>query len=163
MYTLKDIVSIIPFDKVWEKIVLHYSDKMEREVKDIQNDFRVLYEKLHNVDSKINHSNMVIYIDAFETDEDDEPVYQSTFNENNKNLYFDVSGRDDEHNGYSLVGNNFNEWLNFYIDSDTLNFMSVESILAHCLWEMTYFGYGNFDNELKKRTLNWGPFVLNWN
>ncbi|MFF2448332.1 DUF6557 family protein [Neobacillus sp. NPDC058068] len=154
MNTLKDLVSTTPFDKVWEKIILHYSDRMEREIKDIQNDFRVLYEKLHNVELKDNHSNMVIYINAFETDENDESVFQSSFDENNQNLYFDVSGRDDEHIGYSLVGNNFNEWLNFYIDSDTLNSMSFESILAHCLWEMTYFGYDNFDNELKKRTLN---------
>jgi hypothetical protein len=154
MNTLKDLVSITPFDKVWGKIILHYSDRMEREIKDIQNDFIVLYEKLHNVELKDNLSNMFIYINAFETDEDDEPVYQPSFDENNQNLYFDVSGRDDEHIGYSLVGNNFNEWLSFYIDSDTLNSMSFESILAHCLWEMTFFGYDNFDNEMNKGTIN---------
>jgi hypothetical protein len=154
MNTLKDLVSITPFDKVWGKIILHYSDRMEREIKEIQNDFIVLYEKLHNVELKDNLSNMFIYINAFETDEDDEPVYQPSFDENNQNLYFDVSGRDDEHIGYSLVGNNFNEWLSFYIDSDTLNSMSFESILAHCLWEMTFFGYDNFDNEMNKGTIN---------
>ena len=70
-----------------------------------------------------------------------------SFDENNNSLYFDVSGRVDEHIGYSLVGNNFNEWLGFYIDQETINLMSFENILAHCLWEMTYFGYDNFDSE----------------
>lgn len=139
MNTLKDLVLLTPFDKVWEKIALHYPNRIEE-------DIRVLYKKLHIIDLKDNHSNVFIYINTFENDE---PVFQSSFDENNKNLYFDVSGRDDEHIGYSLVGSNFNEWLNFYIDSDTLNSMSVESILAHCLWEMTYFGYDNFDNEYK--------------
>ncbi|MFJ6209216.1 DUF6557 family protein [Lysinibacillus sp. NPDC092081] len=145
MNTLKDLVLLTPFDKVWEKIVLHYPNRIEE-------NFRVLYEKLHIIDLKDNYSNLFIYINAFENDENDEndePVFQSSFDENNKSLYFDVSGRDDDHIGYSLVGNSFNEWLNFYIDSDTLDSMSVESILAHCLWEMTYFGYDNFDNEYK--------------
>ncbi|PLT31084.1 DUF6557 family protein [Peribacillus deserti] len=147
MTTLKDLVLLSPFNEVWEKIVLHYSNRIERKIEYIQADFRELYKKLHYAGLKENHSNMFIYIDAFETDENDEPVWIKSFDENNKDLYFDVSGRDDEHIGYSLVGYNFNEWLNFYIDSDTLHSMSAESLLAHCLWEMTFGGYDKFDNE----------------
>jgi hypothetical protein len=145
MITLKQFLLLTPFNKVWDKIVLHYSDSKVREIKSIQEDFRVLYEKLLNIDLKENETNMFIYINVFKNEENDEPVQQLSFDENNNNLYFDVSGRDDDHTGYSLVGCSFNEWLDFYIDKEMMKSMSTESIIAHCLWEMTLFGYDNFD------------------
>jgi hypothetical protein len=35
----------------------------------------------------------------------------------------------------------FEKWLGFYIDEDTLAKLSYPNIIAHCLMEMTFFGF----------------------
>ncbi|WP_374705392.1 DUF6557 family protein [Paenibacillus radicis (ex Gao et al. 2016)] len=61
-------------------------------------------------------------------------------------LCFDVCGKDDEWTGYSIASSKFTEWLGYYIDGKSLNAITVDSFVAHCLWEMTFY-YGFDDSK----------------
>jgi hypothetical protein len=42
---------------------------------------------------------------------------------------------------YTLSLENWNYWLNCVIDEQTEKDFKFEEIIAHCLWDMTFFGY----------------------
>lgn len=82
-----------------------------------------------------------IYITAFKEGEDGDTYFISNFNEDDNLLYYDVSGGDDENDVYGLEACSFESWLSFYIDQETLDRFTNPNIIAHCLWEMTFFGF----------------------
>lgn len=69
--------------------------------------------------------------------------------------YEDVSGvkhKGDESVGVSLTPRE--EWLGMEIQDDTLASYSPDEILAHCLWEMTFYGFTEGEVDEFKDFLN---------
>ncbi|MCG2790665.1 MAG: hypothetical protein L6305_02825 [Actinomycetia bacterium] len=57
---------------------------------------------------------------------------------------FDVFGitKDDE-NHYALEMTSWNEWLNFNVLDKSIEFYGAADVVAHALYEMTFFGYSS--------------------
>lgn len=137
MVTLKQLILETEYNNVWDCIIRHYEIKRKSSIKN----FKRLYKNLIELPSSENHNNMYIYINAFKDDGQGDSYCIENFDDNDVSLYFDVSGKDDAHCGYSLVASRFEDWLSFYIDDNTIAKLSYPSIIAHCLWEMTFFGF----------------------
>ena len=64
-------------------------------------------------------------------------------------FFFDVSGyKSKDSIVYSIAAASFTEFLQFQIDEDTLSKYSNETILAHCFYEITYYGFDDLDRKL---------------
>ncbi|MFX1254338.1 MAG: DUF6557 family protein [Promethearchaeota archaeon] len=44
------------------------------------------------------------------------------------------------------------EWLGLEIHPDTLNNFDFIDIIVHCLWEMTFHGYNQFQIQKERRS-----------
>lgn len=137
MITLKSLIEKTEYKLVYDCLMNHYKSMKETSVKK----FEILYEELLSTFPEINVDNMYIYINAFKDDEKCDSIYLDKFDENDNGIYFDVSGKDDNHCGYSIVASTFEGWLGYFVDDKTLNNMTYPNIIAHCLWEMTVFGF----------------------
>lgn len=133
-----ELIKKCTFEQVAEKLVLHY---------DIKNldEYRKLYSRLEKtVPNTV--SDFYIYISAFKSG-DLEDVYITDFDENDTSLYFDVCGyyKGSELEIYSVASSSFSEFTAFNVDDDTLSGYSYASIIAHCLYEITYYGFDDTD------------------
>lgn len=137
MTTFKDLFNETEFDKVWNVIEKHYINADKHSISDYKN----FFDKLITLCPSENKTNMFIYINVFMDDGNDDYYCPDSFDENDSELYFDVCGQDDAWCGYSLVASPFESWLGYYIDNETLHKLSCTSIVAHCIWEMTFFGF----------------------
>jgi len=133
---IKDILLSTDFEEVAHHITLHYgSEHIEK--------FRVLYDRLKNSDNKSSYNeNFSIMINAFRTNEEDESEFVESFSEDDTSLYFDVSAVNNDDNFlYSIVSIDKSEFSEYDISPDTLKNFSYSAILAHCLWEITFFSF----------------------
>lgn len=133
-----DLIKKCTFEQVAEKLMLHYN------VKDL-NEYRKLYSRLEKTKPD-SSSDFYIYISAFKSG-DMEDVYITDFDENDTSLYYDVSGyyKGSEFMIYSAASSSFSEFTAFNVDDDTLSGYSYASIIAHCLYEITYYGFDDTD------------------
>lgn len=133
---IKDILHITDFEEVARHITLHYGNQHIEE-------YRKLYDRLKNSDNKCPCSeNFSIIIQAFKENEQDEPEFTESFDENDTSLLFDVSAvNDNDDFFYSIVSINKLELPEYDILPDTLEHFSPPAILAHCLWEITFFSF----------------------
>ncbi|WP_432665923.1 DUF6557 family protein [Wukongibacter baidiensis] len=146
MSTLNDLIMNTDFQDVWKCLMRHYNIEDEKTI----HNFERLYGELVGFTPSFNDKNIYIYIKAFQEDEDGEAHCVDKFDENDMAIYFDVSGRDDKGEGYSLVAASFDEWLGYYICERTLKKLSYPNIIAHCLREMTFFGFEQeWDEDIK--------------
>ncbi|OQY36578.1 MAG: hypothetical protein B6229_09755 [Spirochaetaceae bacterium 4572_7] len=92
-------------------------------------------------------SKMMISIsEEFNKDFDDEP-------------YTSVSGKDISDNSnieYAIELVSWDEWLGMTLEDSSLKNYSHSDIIAHCIWEMTFYGFTNktvqsFKDELNRR------------
>ncbi|MGB7605361.1 MAG: DUF6557 family protein [Lutisporaceae bacterium] len=147
MVTFKQLIVETDFSKVWQFITRHYEIRKEISIDNFKDNYNDLYEKLSALAPTENTKNMYIYINVFKDDGNDDYYCPDSFEENNSELYFDVCGKDDELCGYSIVASSFEDWLSFYIDEKTLAKLSCPNIIAHCLLEMTFFGFEQTRDE----------------
>lgn len=54
---------------------------------------------------------------------------------------------------YGIEFNSREEWIGMHLTEDTLKNYSAEDIIAHCLWEMTFFGFTDSQVQKKKDDL----------
>jgi hypothetical protein len=109
--------------------------------------FEELIEKLLNIDLKsTTESGYVIYINVSnKNDEFAENPPKCKIEEYNSQLYFDVSAlKVGEKEVYSISSSDYNSFLQCEVDENTLNTLSYENILAHCLYEITSYGFEDF-------------------
>ncbi|MCM1507113.1 MAG: hypothetical protein NC177_08275 [Ruminococcus flavefaciens] len=126
---IKDILSCTDFEEVARHIELHYGNKHTEK-------FRKLYDRLKNTDSPCSED-FSILIRAFRDEE-----LQESFDENDTSLYFDVSAISNKDDFlYSIVGTEKAELPEYSISPETLNLFSYSAIIAHCLWEITFFSF----------------------
>lgn len=143
MFTFKQLIVETNFVNVWAKLTNHYPNR-----KEFVEEYGTLYEKLKMSSPSPNETNMNIYINVFQEENDGESTCLKEFNEDDDSLHFDVCGKDDKWIGYSIASSKFREWLGYYIDENSLHTMTNESLIAHCLWEMTFY-YGFDDTGVK--------------
>ena len=135
-----DLINICSFKKIAQKIVLHYGscDLIK---------YKELYEKLKEMELPVS-KDFCIYISAYQ-EKNDDYILVHDFNEDDTNLFFDVSGyKSKDSIVYSIAAASFTEFLQFQIDEDTLSKYSNETILAHCFYEITYYGFDDLDRKL---------------
>ncbi len=134
---IKDILSVTDFEEVARQIELHYGNKHTGK-------FRELYDRLKNSDNQcLCSENFSIIIQVFRENQQGEYEFTESFDENDTSLYFDVSAVNDNDDFlYSIVGiDKFSEFPEYNVSPETLKFFSPPAILAHCLWEITYFSF----------------------
>ena len=133
-----DILKMCEYDKIAEKIKLHYGEKELKEYKD-------LYENLINKPDNISDSNMYIYITAY-SKLDDENIPIKRFSEDDTMLDFDVSAYEsNDDTVYSIAASSYSDFLQYNIAPQTLTEFSYESIVAHCFYEITAYGFEDKD------------------
>lgn len=135
MERVSDLLSVTSYESVEEKIKLHYGDKFLCE-------FRDLYRKLREMDPDLKAENdLYIYIRTF-SENDGEYIPEYTFDENDASLEYDVCAY--EKGGdtvYSIAASSYSDFIRYYVDNETLDKFCAASILAHCLWEITAYGF----------------------
>lgn len=135
--TILDLIRKCSYQDVENKIKIHYNYKKSEMKK-----MRRLYLDLSNMPIRnILDEEWYLCIVAFRVeDEDDYAV--DVFDEDDKDLYFDVSAY---HKGeemlYSIAASLHEEFLQYIIAENTLKKYTPETILAHALWELTAYGY----------------------
>lgn len=136
--TIYDILKQTPFTEISEKIQKFYGNK------DIDK-FAELYNKLLSITSDHTDKKFTVYISAFRISDSDEDEYVEHFDENDTSLHYDVRGNyDDSDQVYSIAACDYSDFLQYNIDANTLKNYSCSTILAHCFWEITAYG---FDRE----------------
>lgn len=136
MKTLFQIIQENNFDSVWVWFIKHYDVKNDKTI----SDYQYLYETLRCLSPSENQTNMIIYIKVLKEDKNGELYFPSSFEENDSGLFFDVCGKDDNFDCYSIISSSLQDWLSYFIDEKTLQQLSPSHIIAHCLWEMDFYG-----------------------
>ena len=132
-----DLIHKCTFNEVQEKLKLHYLNE------DIT-PYRKLYTDLLNRCEPANkQDDTFIYITASYPESD---TCTENFDDNDSSLSFDVSAyvKNDD-TVYSIASMKYAKFLECFIDECTLERYSPANILAHCLWEITSYGFE--DNE----------------
>lgn len=139
--TILDLIKKCPFSDVEKKLKYHYDDYDEVKAEK----FRKLYMDLSNKTIKnIIDGEWYLCITARRIQDDENGIDPAVpeFDENDKELYFDVSAYQKGNDRlYSIVSSLHEDFLQFIIDEDTLKKYTPATLLAHALWELTWFGY----------------------
>lgn len=131
---ISDLLQGCKFEDVERKIRLHYGT---REL----DKFRKLYEALGEAAPENPQKTMMVQINAFMEDEE-EDVRVEDFDEDDDELIFDVSAcYPDEEMVYSIASATYTEFLGLGVAPSVLRDFSAESILAHCLYELSCYGF----------------------
>ncbi|GAA0178284.1 hypothetical protein SH2C18_13610 [Clostridium sediminicola] len=121
------------FDEVYRCLIDNYDDVKPSAMEKIKKG----YEDVSGLIPSDNKEEMTILIRAFE--EEGEKSY-------------DVSGVEiGKEELYSLVFDEWENWLGYKIDNKNLEDMTYSEITAHCFWEMTFNGW---TIEERKNTIN---------
>lgn len=140
MLIFQEVLNKVSFEEVWSKMLEYYPDLGQTNEK-----YSTVYESLLSKNLTTNLENMIIHIDA--VDSDDSP--------NRDYIEYRVHGKNNspEWNGYwDISANNWDEWLGFYVDHKAIDNFSSEQIVALCLYEMTWFGFT--EEQIKSKTDN---------
>lgn len=131
---LSDLVQECTFADVEQKIRIHYG------VRELDK-YRRLYEALCTAVPEIPEKTMLVQINAFVEDEE-EDVRAEEFDEDDNELMFDVSAYvPDEETVYSIASATYGEFLGLGVAPYVLRDYSPASILAHCLYELSAYGF----------------------
>ena len=114
------------------------------------NDYRNVFEKLQYLKPEANDMLIVLteYLEDFEDNSDVE------------NTYVDVSGRKLEieensfSNSYAIEFVKWEKWLGMELAPETLEKFNELEIIAHCLFEMTFFGYEEEEIQEQFESIN---------
>ncbi len=133
--TIANLIRNCSFEQVNEKILLHYGNKDNEK-------FRQLFNQLKKKSAlPIKADSLTILIKVYHETEDDS-IYVAEFDEDDVTLYYDVSGfMEDEEMLYSIASSGYDEFLTYEVAEETLKNFSPESIIAHCLYEITAYGF----------------------
>ncbi len=132
---IAELIKNCTFELVNQKILLHYGEK---EIEDYRKLFLLLKEKFALPQTT---GDLTIFIKTF-IETDDDSIYVSDFDENNPELFFDVCGHyDGDDLVYSIAASDYDEFLTYAVDEETLAKFLSENILAHCLYEITAYGF----------------------
>lgn len=132
--TIYDILRQTTFTEISEKIQkFHGVNNIDK--------YAELYHKLYSVSPNYIGEKLTVYITAYRvTDSDNDDIVEH-FDESDTSLYYDVSAYDDSDEVYSIASSDYSDFLQFSIDATTLKNYSYSTILAHCFYEITTYGF----------------------
>ena len=121
-------------EDVISKIKLHYGDKyIDR--------YKNLFYDLLNMNPTCNGQKLCILI-TYILNENDDIRKLEIFDENDSTIDFDVSAYElSSKTIYSIASSPYADFLNYTIDEETLRRYSFPTILAHCFYEITSYGF----------------------
>lgn len=130
-----DILKRCEYEKIEEKIKLHYGDNE-------LNEYKKLYEDLlGKIPNGVSESKMYIYITVYSKFDSDNNSIEY-FSDNDTCLDFDVNAYEiGDNTVYSIAASSYSEFLQYNIDPKTLNKFSYENIIAHCFYEISAYGF----------------------
>lgn len=132
---IADLVRCVCFSAVREKLRLHYG---ERELPRYAELYYMLEQRAC---SYVRGNDFTIYIAAIRAGDEDDEVLDE-FDENDAFLDFDVGACvPDEEFVYSITAHSYDDFLGCMVGKETLKKFSPEAILAHCLYEITAYGF----------------------
>lgn len=122
------------FGDVVKQITNHYGDEELTQ-------YEKLYNRLKELVPNENLNNATLLIRVFkETDEDS--ILIDSFDENNAELNFDVSlKQDDEDILLSIASSSYADFLSYKVEEETIKKLSYPAMLAHSLWEITAYTF----------------------
>ena len=134
--TVLDLLRLCSYQEIENVLKRHYSDVNTEE-------FSKLYSSLCEMtDKNTITEELYLCIIVRKIQDDGSELVADVFEENDKDIYFDVSGYEKgDEILHSIVALTYEEFLQYHIDKDTLEKFTPASILAHSLWEITSFGF----------------------
>lgn len=132
MITVKEVISRVTFDDVFSEYKKHYSEEHRMKIEEI-------FQILKNTSPNSNHSNMVLFIRAIKEDENGDDTVIDSFNNCDRDVFFDVCGKDDDYEGlYSIASSAYEDVLGYFICDKTLAEFSSAQIVSHILWSLEW-------------------------
>ncbi len=120
-------------DQVLSKLIEYYPDFEEF----FKGNILSVYNKLAYMEKNNKAESFVIVVESVDNDEDED-------------AWFDVFGKKNgDSDKYALELNDWSDWLNYEIDHRTLNNLGEIDTIAHCIYELTFFG--TEENMVKER------------
>lgn len=142
---LNRLVATRSWEEVWTALVRLYPDQEKS-----MEGYRYVFETLKTLTP--SETIMRICIEAA-VDEDTGDTYHDvsgkdgTLHKEQSDVpeQFRQGDRGEQEVSYGIELTNWADWLGMEIDPDTLTCYAEPDIIAHCLWEMTFFGYTQED------------------
>lgn len=132
--SIKELLLTTKDKEILDAISLHYGEE-----EFIQ--YKKLIDKLRCMKIKKSKDNLTVFIKVYKEIDDEEIFLAGDFDMMDNELIFDVSAYDEKEEVYSIAGISFNDFLNLYVDEETMNRLPSSHILAHCLYEITSYSF----------------------
>lgn len=133
--SIYDILKKTNPEDVISKIKLHYGNKNI----DL---YKNLFYDLLNMNPTCNGQKLCVFITAYKSSENDAIRKLEIFDENDLTIEFDVSAYELSSNTiYSIASSPYADFLNYTVDEKTLRNYSFPTLLAHCFYEITSYGF----------------------
>ena len=130
--TVQEILSKVDFDDVFAEYKKHYEEAHRTKVMDI-------FQKLNEIQSSPNGCHMVLFIRAIRENESGDDVVTDDFDCDDRSVFFDVCGKDDDYEGvYSIASSAYEDLLGYYVSEDTVTRFSFPQIAAPLLWALDW-------------------------
>lgn len=132
MTTVNEVISKVSFEDVFLEYKKHYAEEHRTKIKEI-------FQILKRITPSPNHSNMFLFIRAVKENENEEDVVTDSFECDDREVFFDVCGKDDDYEGlYSIASSAYEDILGYFICDKTLTKFSAAQIVAHILWSLDW-------------------------
>lgn len=134
--TILDLIRICPFQDVENELNAHYDDINIKKTRKLYSDLR------SKIIENVIDEKWYLCITARRMQEDGADPAVEEFDEKDESIYFDVSAyRKGDDMLYSIASLPHEDFLQYIIEDKTLRKYAPKAILAHALWELTYYGY----------------------
>lgn len=132
MTTVSDVIFKTNFEDVFAEYKKHYGEEHKIKVMDI-------VQKLKEMNPSQNSDNMILFIRAIQENECGDDVVIDTFDCDDKTIFFDVCGKDDDYDGlYSIASTNYEDLLGYFVSDETLARFNSAQIIAHIVWALDW-------------------------
>lgn len=119
-----ELLEQVDFNNVWNVF-----SKLYPELADGYKTYRVVFDKLRRMVPH-KHNLNDIFISITKETESDGTVWHDV---HGVNLGKPIR--------YSIEFEPWNNWISYFFTQETLDSLTANEIVAHCLWEMTFYGY----------------------
>lgn len=132
MMTVSDVISKTNCEDVFAEYKKHYGAEHKIKVMDI-------VQKMKEMNPSQNSDNMILFIRAIKENECGDDVVIDTFDCDDKTIFFDVCGKDDDYDGlYSIASTNYEDLLGYFVSDETLARFNSAQIIAHIVWALDW-------------------------
>ena len=131
MKRIYELIKNTNFEEVNKAFEYFYGNEYTQRIKKV-------YEDLKKAIPNPNETNMIVFIRAMmEGDEEDYVVEE--FDSKDTSLWFDVCGQDTQSDFlYGLGGVEYDDFVGYHINDETLEKFSELDIIAHLIWELDW-------------------------